>query len=76
MLLLHDIQFNLFIASLLRARLVHYNNYYNVVGIIITSNTGSWNGIRGGNSCLRDGFMSYQLMSVRLYESTLTRHIY
>ena len=31
---------------------------------------------RGGNSCSHVGFVSCQLMSIRLYGSTLTRHIY
>ena len=32
--------------------------------------------IRGGNSCSRVGFVSCQVMSIRLHRSTLTRHVY
>ena len=31
---------------------------------------------RGGNSCSRVGFVSCQVMSIRLHRSTLTRHVY
>ena len=31
---------------------------------------------RGGNLYLRVGFVSCQLMGIRLYNSTLTRHVY
>jgi len=32
--------------------------------------------IRGGHSCSRVRFVSFQLMNIQLYGSTLTRHIY
>ena len=31
---------------------------------------------RGGNSCSRVGFVSCRLMSIRIYGSTLTQHVY
>ena len=44
------------------------------MGVAVTRLLGS--GSRGGNLCSCVGFVLCQLVSIRLYRSTLTQHIY